>query len=165
MTADFTIRTAQPNDIPDILRLVRGLAEYEHMLDHVTATEATLHEILFAAVPRAQAIVAETERGVAGLGLFYYTVSTFSGRRNIFLEDLFVEPAHRGARIGLALMRHLAQRAVAERCGRIEWRVLTWNQPAIDFYQRIGSEPVTDWQTRQLAGDGLVALAEGTSHG
>ncbi len=94
-----------------------------------------------------------------------YTISTFAGRTGLFLEDLFVDPAHRGTGIGLALLRHLARRAAAENCNIIEWRVLDWNQPAIDFYQRLGAEPVRGWQIRQLSGEALAALAEGASHG
>ncbi|MDR3532466.1 MAG: GNAT family N-acetyltransferase [Rhodopila sp.] len=165
MTPSVTLRPARPDDTPDILRLIRALADYERLADEVTATEHDLHEALFAPRPHAHAILAETAGKPVGLALFYYTFSTFKARPNIFLEDLFVEPAHRGTGIGLALMRTLAQRAVAENCRRIEWRVLNWNQPSIDFYQRIGAEPIDDWHTRQLGGDALVSLAQGTSHG
>jgi len=161
----FTLRPATPSDLPEIVRLLRALAEYEHLLHETTVTEGDLCEPLFGPLPRAHAILAETGGRAVGLALFYYTFSTFKARSNIFLEDLFVEPAHRGAGIGLALMRHLAQRAVAENCARMEWRVLDWNQPSIDFYQRIGTETMQDWHTRQLGGDALVALAEGYSHG
>ena len=161
----FTIRPASPADIPAILRLIRGLADYERLSHEVTATEADLHAALFAPQPRAHAILADIDGRSAGLALFYYTLSTFKARSNIFLEDLFVEPNHRGSGIGLALMRHLAARAVAEQCGRMEWRVLNWNQPSIDFYQRIGAEQITDWQTRTLGGDALASLAKGHSHG
>jgi GNAT superfamily N-acetyltransferase len=160
-----TIRPAGPADVPAILRLIHGLAEYERMLPEVTATEAELYETLFGRLPRAHALIAEIDGAQVGLALFYYTLSTFKLRPNIFLEDLFVEPAHRGAGIGLALMRRLAQKAKAENCGRIEWRVLNWNQPSIDFYHRIGSKPISDWHTLQLGGDALAALAEGMSHG
>jgi GNAT superfamily N-acetyltransferase len=161
----YTLRPARPADTPAILRLIRALAEYERLSHAVTATEADLHDTLFGAVPRAQVVLAEVNGDPVGLALFYYTFSTFKTRMNIFLEDLFVEPAHRGTGIGLALMRHLAQRAIAENCRRIEWRVLNWNQPSIDFYQRLGAKPIDDWHTRQLGGNALVALAEGTSHG
>jgi GNAT superfamily N-acetyltransferase len=124
-----------------------------------------VREALFGSVPRAHAIVADVGGETVGLALFYYTLNTFKIRSNIFLEDLFVEPAHRGSGIGLALMRHLAQRAVAENCGRIEWRVLNWNQPSIEFYHRIGAQPIQDWHTLLLGGGALVALSEGTSHG
>ena len=99
-----------------------------------------------------------------GLALWYYTFSTFTGRPDIFLEDLFVEPQHRGAGIGRALLGRLAQQAMADRCRRIEWRVLNWNQPAIDFYTRIGAKPMQDWHVRQLDGNALAALAQGVSH-
>jgi GNAT superfamily N-acetyltransferase len=163
MTA--ALRPATPADIGDILRLIHGLAEYERLLHEVTATQADLREILFGPLPRAEVVLAVVGDRAVGLALFYYTLSTFKLRPNIFLEDLFVEPEHRGSGIGLALMRHLAARAVAENCRRIEWRVLNWNQPSIDFYQRLGAEPISDWHTKQLSGDALVALAKGAPHG
>jgi GNAT superfamily N-acetyltransferase len=165
MTVPPAIRAARPGDVPAVLRLIQGLAEYERMLPEVTATEAELHEALFGPLPRAHAVLAEVDGDPVGLALFYYTLNTFKLRPNIFLEDLFVDPAHRGSGLGLALMRHLARRAVTEGCGRIEWRVLNWNQPSIDFYRRIGSKPNDDWHTLQLGGGALVALAEGNSHG
>jgi GNAT superfamily N-acetyltransferase len=164
MTTD-TIRPATPADTASILRLIRALAEYERLSHQVTATEAGLHEALFGPLPRAYAILAEAGGEPVGLALFYYTLNTFTIRNNIFLEDLFVEPAHRGTGIGLALMRHLARLAVAGNCGRIEWRVLNWNQPSIDFYRRLGAQPINDWHTLLLGGGALAALAEGTSHG
>ena len=159
------LREAEPADVTDVLRLVRGLAEYERLLHEATATEAEIHDALFAPTPRIHATLAERGGRAVGLALFYYTFNTFKARPNIFLEDLFVEPAHRGSGIGLALMRHLAQRAVAENCGRLEWRVLKWNQPSIAFYRRLGAEPIEHWHTLLLRGDELAALAEGTSHG
>jgi GNAT superfamily N-acetyltransferase len=165
MIPTFTIRPAVPADIPSVLRLVRALAEYERMLHEVTATETDLHEALFGPLPRAHAVLADVDGDPVGLALFYYTLNTFKLQPNIFLEDLFVDPAHRGSGIGLALMRHLAQRAVAENCGRVEWRVLNWNQPSIDFYHRLGAQPIQNWHTLLLGGDALVSLAEGTSHG
>ncbi len=165
MTRAVVLRPAAPPDVPHVLRLVRALAEYERLLHEVTATEADVHEALFGPTPRAHAILAETGGEPVGLALFYYTLNTFKLRRNIFLEDLFVAPEWRGTGIGLALMRHLAQRAVAENCGRIEWRVLNWNQPSIDFYRRLGAEPISEWHTLLLGGDALVALAEGPPHG
>ncbi len=160
-----TIRPVRPTDVAAILRLIRGLAEYERLLAEVTATEAQIHDALFAPNPRAHALIAEIDSTPIGLALFYYTLSTFKLRPNIFLEDLFVDPAHRGTGAGYALMRHLAQRAVAEGCARIEWRVLNWNQPSIDFYHRIGSQPIEHWHTLQLGGEALAALAEGNPHG
>jgi GNAT superfamily N-acetyltransferase len=165
MTLDPTLRAATATDVPNVLRLIRGLAEYERLLHEVTATETALHEALFGPLPRAHAVLADVNGATVGLALFYYTLNTFKLTRNIFLEDLFVDPAYRGSRIGLALMRHLAQCAVAENCARVEWRVLNWNRPSIDFYQRLGAKPIDDWHTKQLSGDALVALAKGTSHG
>jgi hypothetical protein len=141
------------------------LAAYERLLHEVTVTETDLQQALFGPQPRIHATLAEADGRSVGLALFFYTFNTFKGRPNLFLEDLFVDPEYRGAGIGLALMRHVAQRAVAEDCRRLEWRVLNWNQPSIDFYERLGAELIDDWQTRQLSGDALVSLAKGTSHG
>ena len=146
-----------------MLRLVRGLAEYEKLLHHVVMTEADLHAALFGPQPRAYAVLADTSGAAVGLALWYYTFSTFRGQCDIFLEDLFVEPAHRGKGIGLALLRHLAQRAVAENCRRIEWRVLNWNAPSIAFYESLGARTMQDWHVRQLGGDALAALAKGSN--
>jgi GNAT superfamily N-acetyltransferase len=165
MTTNFTLRPANPADVPAVLRLIRGLADYERLANELTATETEIHEALFGPRPRIHAVLAEVSGEPVGLALFYYTFNTFKARPNIFLEDLFVEPGHRGSGIGFGLMRHLAQRAVEENCGRIEWRVLNWNQPAIDFYQRLGARTVKIWHPRQLWGSALVALAKGTSHG
>jgi GNAT superfamily N-acetyltransferase len=162
---DFSLRPAVPADVPEVLRLIRGLAAYERLLHEATVTEAELHVALFGPLPRIHAILAEADGNPVGLALFYYTFNTFKARPNIFLEDLFVDPAHRGTGIGLALMRHVAQRALAEGCRRIEWRVLNWNQPAIDFYQRIGAKGNDTWHARQLGGDALVALAKGIPDG
>jgi len=159
------IRAAGPGDTPAILRLIRGLAEYERLLAQVTATEAEIHAALFRAQPRAHALLAEHDGAVVGLALFYFTLNTFKVRPNLFLEDLFVEPACRGMGIGLALMRQLAQRAVAEGCLRMEWRVLNWNAPSIAFYERLGAGMMQDWHTRQISGEALAALAQGMSHG
>jgi GNAT superfamily N-acetyltransferase len=159
------LREAGPADVPEVLRLIRGLAAYERLLHEVTATEAEVRHALFGPVPRIHATLAELEGRAVGLALFYYTFNTFKARPNIFLEDLFVEPAHRGSGLGLALMRHLARRAVAEDCGRVEWRVLNWNQPSIAFYRRLGAVPIEHWHTLLLGSAALAALAKGTTHG
>lgn len=159
------IRPVRPTDTASILRLLRALADYERLLHEVTVTEVELQQALFGPVPRIHGILAEVNGDPVGLALFYYTFNTFKARQNIFLEDLIVDPAHRAAGTGFALMRHLAQRAVAENCGRIEWRVLDWNQPAIDFYHRLGAQPNQHWHTLLLGSDALVALAEGNAHG
>ncbi len=159
------LRSATEADVGDVLRLIRELAQYERMLEQVTATETDIRQALFGPLPRIHAVLAEVGNTAIGLALYYYTFNTFKARPNIFLEDLFVEQDHRGSGIGLSLMRHLAQLAVAEGCRQVEWRVLTWNQPSIEFYQRIGAEPMDRWHTLMLSGDALAALAEGTSHG
>jgi GNAT superfamily N-acetyltransferase len=150
---------ATADDAPHILRLVRALAEYEHLLHEVTATEAHFARALSDPGPRAHAVLAWVAAEPVGLALWYYTFSTFVGGPDLFLEDLFVMPAHRGTGIGLALFRHLARRARAERCRRMEWRVLNWNQPSIDFYHRLGAKPMQDWTVMQLDGPALDALA------
>jgi GNAT superfamily N-acetyltransferase len=165
MRPDVILRPATQADVPVVMRLIRGLADFESMSQELTATETDVGEALSGSNPYIQAVLAEVDGASVGLALFYYTFNTFKARRNIFLEDLFVEPAHRGTGIGLALMRHLAQRAVTENCGRIQWNVLNWNQLAIDFYERLGGKPSTLWHTRQLQGAALAALAKGTSDG
>ena len=159
------IRPARPTDTAAILSMIRALADYERLLHEVTTTEAELRESLFGPTPAIHAILAETQGVPVGVAIFYYTFNTFKARPNIFLEDLFVDPAHRGTGTGLALMRHLAQMAVAKGCARIEWRVLNWNQPSIDFYHRLGAKPIDHWHTLLLGSDTLVSLAKGTSHG
>jgi GNAT superfamily N-acetyltransferase len=160
------LRPATPSDIPKVMRLVRGLAEYERLAHKFVATETDYADILFGAAPRAWVTLAETDAGEAvGLALYYYTVSTFAGHSCLFLEDLFVDPAHRGSGIGLALLRHLAVKAVEEHCGSIDWRVLNWNEPAIKFYDSLGARPLHEWHGRCLDGDALIALAKGHSHG
>ena len=161
-----TIRAANAADIPHILRLVRGLAAYERLADKAVATEADFRTLMFGQTPRAHALVAEPPNNPpAGIAIYYYTISTFAGRPGLFLEDLFVEPAHRGTGLGLALLRRLAAIAVEEDCVSIDWRVLEGNQPAIDFYESVGAKRMTEWHVRQLQGDALKALAKGNSHG
>ncbi len=161
----FVTRDATPADIPHIHRLVRDLAEYENLLDKFTASEADFHAALFGPTPRAHAIMAQPAGGPPiGIALFYYTFGTFGCRPNIFLEDLFVEPGYRKHGLGIALLRALAQRAIAENCDRIDWHVLEWNAPSIAFYQSLGATRMTDWHVRQLQGDALQALAAGDPH-
>ncbi|MGE0224288.1 MAG: N-acetyltransferase family protein [Acetobacteraceae bacterium] len=161
-----TIRAARREDVPDLMRLIRGLAEYEKLRHKAVATEDDYRTAFFGPSPSAHALLAEAGDGaLIGIAVYYYTFNTFAGRRSIFLEDLFVELAHRGAGVGLALLRHLARQAVAENCVRIDWWVLNWNEPSIAFYERIGATRMTDWQVRQLEGQALMALAEGARNG
>ena len=155
----FTLRAPTPDDVPHVLRLVRALAEYERLAHEVTATEAHFARALFAPCPRAHAVLAWVGTEAVGLALWYYTFSTFVGGPDLFLEDIFVTSEHRGTGIGLALFRHLARSAQAEGCRRMEWRVLNWNRPSIDFYQRLGARPMQDWTVMQLQGPALAALA------
>jgi GNAT superfamily N-acetyltransferase len=159
VTQAFTLRDATEADLPDVMRLVRGLAEYEKLTTHFVATEADYHRELFSPGAIARSAVAFTGGRAVGVALWFYTLSTFAGRRRLFVEDVFVEPAHRGTGIGLALFRHMARTAQEAGCTGMEWRVLNWNQPAIDFYRRIGATPVTDWTTQQLHGEALIALS------
>jgi GNAT superfamily N-acetyltransferase len=157
---DFALRRAEPADVPDVLRLVRGLAEYERLLDRFTATEADFARVLFGPQPLAHALLAEVARQPVGVTIWYYMLSTFTARPILFLEDVFVEPSHRGRGIGLALFRRLARIARDENCWSMDWSVLNWNQPAIEFYQRIGARPVADWTTQRLDTRGIAALAD-----
>jgi GNAT superfamily N-acetyltransferase len=155
----FSLRAATEEDVPTVLGFVRALADYEKLLHACVATEADFLRCLFGPKRLARAVIAEVEKNPVGMALWYYTLSTFAGRPILFVEDVFVLPARRGQGIGRALFRHMARVAAAEDCVGMEWRVLNWNQPSIDFYARIGARPVTDWTTQQLRGDALTALA------
>lgn len=153
------IRPAVPADVPTILRLVRELAEYEREPDAVVATEAMLAEALFGEHPAAEAVIAEVDGTAAGFALFFHNFSTWTGRRGIYLEDLYVTPEARGLGIGKALLRHIAALAVERGCGRFEWAVLDWNEPAIRFYDACGAESMDEWTVRRVSGEALLALA------
>jgi GNAT superfamily N-acetyltransferase len=161
---NFSLRPATPADLPDIARLVRGLAEYENLIHECSATDAELGSLLFGDDPPAEAVLAEVPgRKPVGIALYYRTVNTFKGRIGLFLEDLFVEPDHRGLGIGRALLRYLGQLAIDRGYNVIEWRVLDWNEPSIQFYEKLGAVKMTDWHVRRLFGPALAALAEGAS--
>jgi hypothetical protein len=152
------IRPAQPGDTPQLLALIRALADYERLADRVTATEASIEAELFGARPLVEALIGwENDRAV-GFALFFHNFSTFLGRRGLYLEDLFVVPEARRHGYGRALIRHLAQLAVARGCGRFEWSVLEWNQPAIDFYRALGAELLDDWRICRVSGEALQRL-------
>jgi GNAT superfamily N-acetyltransferase len=161
------LRPAVRDDLPDIARLVRGLAEYERLAHEFTAKEADFDALLFGADRVAEVTLAELPgRPPAGIALWYRTVNTFKGQTGLFLEDLFVEPEHRGNGIGRALLRHLARIAVERNYSVIEWRVLDWNEPSIGFYESLGARKMTDWHVRRLYGAALAALAGGAAtHG
>lgn len=153
-----TIRFATEADIPQILSFIKGLAEYEHMLDKVIATEDALHEWIFVR-QKAEVLIAEAAGRPVGFALFFHNFSTFLGRAGIYLEDLYVLPEARGQGIGKAFLQRLAQIVVERGCGRLEWWCLDWNKPSIDFYLSLGAEPMSDWTVYRIAGDTLHELA------
>ncbi|MBC7495588.1 MAG: GNAT family N-acetyltransferase [Sphingomonadaceae bacterium] len=152
----MTIRPATPADIPAILQLIVDLAVYEREPDAVKATVAGLTATLFGPTPSAEAIVAELAGAVVGVALFFTNFSTWSGRNGIYLEDLYVRPEARGTGLGKALLQRLAALAVARGCARVEWSVLDWNAPAIDFYRSLGAVPKDEWTVYRLDGDALA---------
>jgi hypothetical protein len=155
----FRIQSARPQDVAILHSLVRGLAEYEKLSHQVVGTEAQLREELFGRHPVIESVICwEGERAV-GFALFFHNFSTFLARRGLYLEDLFVLPDARGHGYGKALIRYLAQLAVARNCGRFEWAVLDWNQPAIDFYRALGADLLPDWRICRLTGDALERFA------
>lgn len=153
------IVAATEPDVPLILELIRDLADYEKLSHAVTATDEQLRETLFGPRPAAEVILAYWEQECAGLAVFFPTYSTFLAQPGIYLEDLYVKPHLRGRGIGLALLRRLAAIAAERRCGRLEWAVLNWNDPAIRFYEKLGAVPLDEWTTYRLAGHALSRLA------
>jgi GNAT superfamily N-acetyltransferase len=153
------IRPATNADVPAIARLIRGLGEYERL--PVDLSEERLREHLFGSRPCAEVLLAEESGGVVGFALFFGNFSTFLTRPGIYLEDLFVVPEARGRGHGKALLVALAQLAVERGCGRLEWAVLNWNEPALAFYRYLGAVPMDDWTTYRLAGESLQQLARG----
>ncbi|MDR6125568.1 GNAT superfamily N-acetyltransferase [Sphingomonas sp. SORGH_AS802] len=155
------IRPARPADAATILRFIRDLAAFEREPDAVEATEEMLSEALFGAHPAAEAVIAEQDGQPLGFALFFRNFSTWTGRRGLYLEDLYVTPDARGRGIGGALLRHLAGIAVARGCARFEWSVLDWNAEAIAVYRRIGAVGMEDWTVQRLSGEPLRRLAAG----
>lgn len=158
----LTIERASERDIPAIVRLVRRLAEYEKLAHAMVSTEDDFRQALFGPQRNVAALMAFAGDAPVGFALYLYNFSTFLGKRGIYLEDLFVEPEYRGQGIGKALIERLARIGKDEDCGRMEWSVLTWNQPSIDFYHRLGAVTLEDWRTFRLTGAALDRLA---SHG
>ncbi len=154
------IRPVKRKDVPALLALLREMAEYERLLDRFTATEGALAAALFSDAPLLHGVIAETDGGDAGFAIWTFSFHTFRCQRVLFVEDVFVREAARGAGIGYALFRHMAREAVAQGCARMDWHVLEWNALALRFYDRLGAtEPPVHWVARQLTGDALVALA------
>jgi GNAT superfamily N-acetyltransferase len=156
---DYEIRPAQAEDVPDILRLIRALAEYEKLANEVVATEDKLRVALFGERPAAETLIATRDGHAVGFAFFFHNFSTFRGARGLYLEDLFVEPDHRGHGLGRRLLKELAQIAVERGCERMEWSVLDWNTPAIGFYKSLGARPLDDWSIFRLTGEALQAFA------
>lgn len=154
-----TIRPAGPDDVSIILRLIKALADYERLADQVVATEDGLRAQLFGDRPAAEVVLAHVDDTVVGFALFFHNFSTFLGRPGIYLEDLFVLPERRGRGIGEILLSFLARLAVDRDCGRFEWAVLDWNEPAIRFYRRLGARPMDEWTVFRVTGPELAALA------
>jgi GNAT superfamily N-acetyltransferase len=155
----MTIRPAVAADVPIILDLIRGLAEYERAPDQVVCDEARLLESLFGDKPDAEVLLACVGPVPAGFAVYFHNYSTWWGRRGIYLEDLFVRPDMRGQGIGKALLRELAKVARDRQCARLEWSVLDWNQPAIDFYRSLGAESKDEWTTFRLNRPEIEKLA------
>jgi GNAT superfamily N-acetyltransferase len=157
--ASLKIVPATVREVPVILSFIRKLGEYEKLSHQVVATEELLRDTLFGARPVAEVLIAHLAEEPAAFALFFHNFSTFLGRPGIYLEDLFVEPTHRGQGIGKALLIEIAKIAKDRNCGRLEWAVLDWNAPAIDFYRRLGAIPLDDWTMFRITGEALDNLA------
>ncbi len=157
--APFTLRDATPADLPEVVRLVRALAEYEKLLHEAVGTEDDFRALLFGERPLLHAVLAEVEGRVVGQALWFNNVSTFTGQPGIYLEDIFVEPDSRGLGIGKAFFRYLARKAVREGWTRLDWQVLDWNEPSIAFYRGLGAQGMKEWMNQRLSGEALKRLA------
>ena len=163
--APLVIRDARPDDVPLLLALFRELAEYERLQDQLRATEELLERALFSDRPAAEALVAERGGAPVGYALFYPTFSTFLAIQGVWLEDLFVRPAHRKSGAGRALLAAVAARARERGAERLEWSALDWNELALGFYRGLGAQRMDEWVTHRLVGDALRNLAaESTGH-
>lgn len=155
MSTAYTLRAAEPRDVAAIVGLIRELAEFERLTHLVQTTPEKLHPHLFGEQPVAEALVAEVEGRVVAFALFFRNFSTFLARPGLYLEDLYVQPAHRGAGIGKALLLRLGALAVERGCGRFEWSVLDWNENAIRFYEKMGATVMPDWRICRVTGEAL----------
>ena len=156
---NFRIEPATSDDVPLILQMIKGLAEYEKLSDQVVATEDSLRDTLFGAHPAAEVVIGYAGDQPVGFALFLHNYSTFLAQRGLYLEDLFVVPEWRGKGLGRQLLAHLARIAVERNCGRMEWSVIDWNEPALRVYRGIGATPLDDWTICRLTGDALTKLA------
>jgi GNAT superfamily N-acetyltransferase len=158
---DFEIRPAHVDDVPIILELIRDLATYERAPDEVVATEEQLVEVLFGARPVAEVLLAFEGEAPVGFAVYFFNFSTWLGRAGLYLEDLFVKPEKRGKGYGRALLVELAKVARDRGCGRMEWAVLDWNEPAIKFYRGLGAKPMHEWTVFRLTREEIAELASG----
>jgi GNAT superfamily N-acetyltransferase len=156
---NFAIRPATAADVPIILELIRALATYERAPNDVTATEDGLSKVLFGEKPAAEVLLAFENETAVGFAVFFHNFSTWLGRPGLYLEDLFVRPEDRGKGYGRALLIHLAKIARDRGCGRMEWAVLDWNEPAIQFYRKLGAKSMDEWTVFRLKRDGIAKLA------
>jgi len=156
----FQTRAASAADVPVILAFIKKLAAYEKLSHDVVATEELLQETLFGQRPAAEVAIGYFEGQPAGFVLFFHNYSTFLARPGIYIEDLFVEEGYRGRGFGSALLLHVARLAKERGCGRLEWAVLDWNEPAIGFYKRLGAVPMSDWTVFRVTGESLAKLAD-----
>ena len=157
---NMTIRQARPADAKAIYDMIYELAVYEKAPEQVVTTVDEIQASLFASDSKTEALICEIDNKVAGYAVFFTSYSTWLGRNGIYMEDLYVTPDYRGIGAGKALLKTIAQYAVQRQCGRLEWSVLDWNQPAIDFYLSIGAQPQDEWVRYRLTGDALRAFAE-----
>src|SRR5213596_3365245 len=157
---NLDIRPASVEDVPIILQLIRDLAAYERAPHEVTATEEQLVDVLFGERPSAEVLLVFEGQSPVGFAVYFFNFSTWLGRPGLYLEDLFVKPEVRGRGYGRALLVHLAEIARDHNCGRMEWAVLTWNEPAIEFYKKLGAVSLDEWRVFRLTSDGIGRLAE-----
>jgi GNAT superfamily N-acetyltransferase len=165
MEMTLRIEPATEHDLPSIVHLVRQLARYEKLEHAMIASQDDFRRALFGSERSAFALIAFADDAPVGFALYFYNFSTFVGKRGIYLEDIYVEPEHRGRGIGSALLKSLARIAREQNCGRIEWSALTWNQPSIDFYHRLGAVTLEDWRIFRLHGEALERLNAVTEKG
>jgi GNAT superfamily N-acetyltransferase len=159
VSTNFRIEPATEKDVPVILRLIKGLAEYERLSHEVVATEESLRESLFGTRRVAEVLIGYAGEEAVGFAVFFHNYSTFLGRPGIYLEDLFVLPKWRRRGLGTQLLAYVAREAVARKCGRLEWSVLDWNEPAIQFYKNLGAQAMDEWTVYRVTGDALKKLA------
>lgn len=160
ITSNFIIRTGTEEDTPVIFSLIKELAEYEHLAHEVAASVDDIRKTLFGERPFAETLIGENDGLPISFALFFYNFSTFLGKPGIYLEDLYVQPKHRGKGFGSKMLAHIAALAKERNCGRFEWSVLNWNTPAIRTYEKLGATPMKEWILYRLSGEALDRLAD-----